>query len=268
MIRCAVLGSPIAHSLSPTLHQCAYRELGIDGEYSAIEVSAGQLKQFITSRDESWTGFSLTMPLKEEVIALASTVDTLAKRIHSANTLSKTAEGWHAISTDVPGFLDALSFNGYSHFDSIVVLGSGATARAAVAALDAPGKSITVIHRSSHREPEMRVAALHADMQFLPWGSQLPKSDLFINTTPAGVADEYASLVDQMTSGIFFEALYNPWPTYLLETWRKRGRESVDGLDLLVHQAMYQLETMTGSSVDHAALWPILRKAGLSTIKK
>ena len=87
MIKAAVLGSPISHSLSPLLHNTAYAQLGIQGSYEAIEVNAGGLAKFIDERDESWTGFSLTMPLKEEAVAYAKHVDDLAKRINSANTL-------------------------------------------------------------------------------------------------------------------------------------------------------------------------------------
>ena len=268
MIRCAVLGSPISHSLSPALHRCAYKELGINGEYSAIDVGAGKLHDFIDTCDESWTGFSLTMPLKEEAIALCTSSSDLAKRINSANTLIRAGQGWSATTTDVPGFVDALSSSGFSDVQSIAILGSGATARSAVAAFDRPDTSITVFHRSSSRELAIRASALHAHINFLRWGSPLPAVDLLINTTPSGVADEYAGQVDEQVATLFFEVLYNPWPTKLLQTWRMHGGESLDGLDLLVHQALHQLDLMTGSVVDHKTLWPILRKAGLEALKK
>jgi len=89
VIKAAVLGSPISHSLSPLLHNTAYSQLGIQGTYEAIEVNAGGLSKFMDGQDNSWTGFSLTMPLKEEAIAYADLVDDLAKRINSANTLYK-----------------------------------------------------------------------------------------------------------------------------------------------------------------------------------
>ena len=91
--------------------------------------------------------------------------------------------------------------------------------------------------------------------------------DILINTTPSGVADEYADQIDEQVATLFFEVLYSPWPTKLLQTWRMHGRESLDGLDLLVHQALHQLDLMTGSVVDHKTLWPILRKAGLDALK-
>lgn len=83
------MGSPISHSLSPLLHNTAYAQLGLSASYEAIEVKANSLAKFMDERDVTWTGFSLTMPLKEEVIEYAKHVDHLAQRIHSANTLYK-----------------------------------------------------------------------------------------------------------------------------------------------------------------------------------
>ena len=94
MIKAAVLGSPISHSLSPLLHNSAYEQLGFKGRYEAIEVNAGGLAKFMDGRDETWTGFSLTMPLKEEAVTYAQHVDELAKRINSANTLYRDGGAW------------------------------------------------------------------------------------------------------------------------------------------------------------------------------
>ena len=105
MIKAAVLGSPISHSLSPLLHSTAYAQLGLSAKYEAIEVKADNLARFMDERDETWTGFSLTMPLKEEAITYADNIDNLAKRINSANTLYRKAGEWHATSTDVIGLL-------------------------------------------------------------------------------------------------------------------------------------------------------------------
>ena len=90
MIKAAVLGSPIAHSLSPLLHTIAYAELGLDSEYTRIEIKSGELEKFLNQCDGSWTGFSLTMPLKEEVLQFSNNVSELSQRIRSANTLFKS----------------------------------------------------------------------------------------------------------------------------------------------------------------------------------
>lgn len=268
MIKAAVLGSPIAHSLSPMLHMTAYSTLGIEGEYTAIDVKSDQLRSFLLSLDSSWTGFSLTMPLKEEVLQLADEVDHLAKSIQSANTLIRSAQGWRAITTDVKGFQGALHAHGVDEFTKVLIIGSGATARAAASAVDQVNREIQVIHRNHEREGAMRKAAPHSSIEFFPWHSSLPVADLTINTTPAGVADHFASQITTSPSGLFFEALYNPWPTTMINHWRKNGGDVIDGLDLLIYQGIEQIELMTGISVNRSGLAPILRDAGLAAINR
>jgi shikimate dehydrogenase len=267
MIRAAVLGSPIFHSLSPVLHRAAYRALGVEGEYEGIEVVATELKQFIASRDRSWTGFSLTMPLKEEVLKIADSVDPLALRIQSANTLIRSDSGWHALTTDVGGFQNALAQHAVEDFKKVVIIGAGATARAAAASCDAAGREITVVNRSKARESSMRRAASKSAISFIDWNSQLPKADLIINTTPSQVADVFVSQFTSRPEGCFFEALYNPWPTKLLARWRSLGGKSIDGLDLLVHQAVDQVALMCYLTLNRSQIAPILRAAGLAVLE-
>ncbi len=266
MIRAAVLGSPISHSLSPALHNAAYKHLGIAGNYSAIEVTNEQLSQFVRDADSSWTGFSLTMPLKEEVLSIADEVEELAAQIDSANTLIRTPQGWRASTTDVNGFRQALKFHGVSDWKHSVIIGSGATARAAAAALDGPGRLISVIHRNPQRCESMLKAAPLSEVIFLEWESNLPMADITINTTPAFVADSFVGRLPKSVGGLFFEALYNPWPTSILAAWRDGGGAVIDGLDLLVHQAIDQIALMSGLPIDREEYVPILRKAGLAAL--
>jgi len=156
MIKAAVLGSPISHSLSPLLHSTAYAQMGLSASYEAIEVKADNLALFMSERDETWNGFSLTMPLKEEAISYADHVDDLAKRINSANTLYRKAGQWHATSTDVIGFTNALKMHNVDVKGHVVILGAGATARAAAAACDNSSTQITVINRQECRPCQMR----------------------------------------------------------------------------------------------------------------
>lgn len=267
MIRGAVLGFPISHSLSPVLHRTAYEKLGVSGQYRAIEVTAEQLAEFISNLDETWTGLSLTMPLKEEVLKIADEVDELALQINSANTLVRSPNGWKALTTDVNGFTQALVAHGVTEFERVIILGSGATARAAAAACDAPHRQISIIHRSPEREAAMGKSVLLAKLDFASWGSKLGVCDLLINATPAGVADSYSEKLGDQIQGVYFEALYNPWPTKMLTKWRALGGLGIDGLDLLVHQGIDQVELMTGKSVQRAVLAPVLRTACLAAMK-
>lgn len=267
MIRGAVLGSPISHSLSPVVHRTAYEKLGILGQYQGIEITADHLEEFVSGLDETWTGLSLTMPLKEEILKSADEVDELALRINSANTLVRSPKGWKALTTDVNGFTEALIAHGATEFIKVIIFGSGATARAAAAACDASHREIRIIHRSPEREVAMRNAVRLAKLDFTEWGSDLTEADLLINATPAGVADSYSEGLSAPVRGIYFESLYYPWPTKMLAKWRAANGFVIDGLDLLVHQGIDQVELMTGKKVQRAILAPILRMACLNAMK-
>ena len=260
--RAAVLGSPISHSLSPTLHNAAYLALGIEGKYDAVEVKSAELLGFmnhVKETDANWIGFSLTMPLKEEILTVADKIDPLAAQINSANTLLPTNEGWLATSTDVSGFIWALAAHGVSNFKSVQIIGAGGTARAAAAAVDAPGRTIEVISRNVARENDMKRAVSLASLSFTPWENISLNADLVINTTPMGAADLLPS-----GNGVLFESLYNPWPTQLAAKW---DGKVIDGLDLLIHQAIDQLHLMTGFVIDRNLMSQLLRAAGEAELK-
>ncbi len=270
MIRAAVLGSPISHSLSPILHKCAYELLGIAGSYEAIEIGPGGLAEFISSLDSTWNGLSLTMPLKEEALQVAGVIDPVATSISSANTLIQSGAGWQALSTDVNGFTFALEAHGITDYSQIGILGAGATARAAARAVARDGREIYVVRRASlksaRREEAMRRAGQGSTMYFLDWGSNMAALDLLINTTPREVADDRSAYFDLRLGGTFFEALYDPWPTLLLASWRNQGFSTIDGIDLLVHQGIEQVALMTGIQFDRAEFAPILRARSLTAL--
>lgn len=263
--RAAVLGSPISHSLSPAIHNAAYLALGIEGKYDAVEVKESELSEFISQVKQTpaeWIGFSLTMPLKEAVLKIADKVDPLAKQIQSGNTLLPTEDGWLATTTDVSGFIWALAFNEISNFNSVQIIGAGATARAAAAAIDAPGRNIQIINRSSARLAAMQNTVLQGNLDFLQV-DKLSKNidlnaDLVINTTPKGVADDL-----EPGGGVFFDVVYDPWPTKLAQKWRGKV---IGGLDLLIHQAIDQIHLMTGFVIDRKLMTPILRTAAEAEI--
>ena len=132
MIRAAVLGSPISHSLSPKIHRRAYEILGISANYEAIEVDENSFRDFFAKNsDETWSGYSLTMPLKEVVLSVAGVKDERCVRINSANTLFRSGEVWSALSTDLMAFENLINVGRNA---KVVLIGGGATARAAAAA--------------------------------------------------------------------------------------------------------------------------------------
>lgn len=261
MIRGAVLGSPIAHSLSPVLHKAAFDFLGLEGDYRAIEVGSGALKTFLATHFSEFDYLSLTMPLKEEVLTLEVDVDSLTRRIQSGNTLYKRDERWNLTSTDGSGLIAALAHGGIESVESVLILGAGGTARAAAGALDSISTHLHVLGRSSLREEALASAVTSAEFEYHRWGADIDftKYDLVVNTTPAGAADLLANSLHPGLTATLFDVIYKPWPTELAKRWADCGGQVINGLELLMYQGIDQLEIVLGSPVDRVALASHLR---------
>ncbi|MEU4498476.1 shikimate dehydrogenase [Streptomyces sp. NPDC023998] len=250
--RAAVLGSPIAHSLSPVLHRAAYAELGLaHWSYDRFEVDEASLPGFLDGLDGSWAGLSLTMPLKRAILPLLDGISDTAASVEAVNTVVFTDDGRRiGDNTDIPGMIAALRERGVDKVDSAAVLGAGATASSALAALSRICTGpVTAYVRSAARADEMRGwgKRLGVEVHIADWaeadlGLRAP---LVIATTPAGATDDLAAEVPERP-GTLFDVLYEPWPTALAAAWSARGAAVVGGLDLLVHQAVLQVEQMTG----------------------
>lgn len=246
-LKAAVLGYPIAHSLSPVLHGKAFELLGIAGSYEAIEVESGGLAQFLKSLGQSYNYLSLTMPLKEEVLDIAKDsgieVDELAQRIQSVNTLIRKGSGWSATSTDGSGFIKALANAGYDHFNSVLILGAGGTARAVAGALDDIADSVAVMGRSVRRNAGIAACFRKVVPEFIVWDDQidLRQFDLVVNTTPSGAADLVAEYIPSKVEGLLFDVLYKPWPTLIARRWSDGGGKVISGLELLLYQGIDQI---------------------------
>ncbi|MDA3021735.1 MAG: shikimate dehydrogenase [Actinomycetota bacterium] len=246
--RAAVLGSPIAHSLSPVIHRAAYRALGLDWTYEAIAVTPEQLPEFIAGMDDAWVGLSLTMPLKESVLGLLDVVDGVAARIRSVNTVLAGDGGLVGTNTDVIGMVHALQEVGLDSAASATILGAGATARSAVAAAAALG--ITEISICARRRDaaldvcavaaEFGIAASAHGLEPVP---SLLAVDLVISTLPGDIAAHWVPVVAAVT-GALQDVSYYPWPTPLAANWPTPVIAS--GRDLLLWQAAEQVQLMTG----------------------
>jgi shikimate dehydrogenase len=264
--RAAVLGSPIAHSLSPVLHRAAYDALGLTGwTYEAYDVTEDRLGEFLAGLDETWAGLSLTMPLKAAVIPYLDAAAPVVEAVGAANTVLLADGRRVGENTDVPGMVAALAEQGVDRVRHAAVLGGGATARSSLAALAAVTGSATAYVRTSTRADTLQAtaAAVGLDLEVRPWSAARAAfaAPLVVNTTPAGAADGWVAAVPREV-GTLFEVLYDPWPTPLAAAWTARHGQVVDGLALLVHQALRQVGLMTGAEVDVAGLAPLLRTAG------
>lgn len=257
-MRAAVLGSPIAHSLSPALHRAAYVALGLSWTYDAIEVRPGGLAPYL---DGAFAGLSLTMPLKQEVLPLLTSSDRLVTITGAANTVLVEDGARVGHNTDVHGIVAALREAGVDRIDRGAILGAGATAASALVALHELGAHhVRVLARSPERAAglrrvaeavgvELRVADLHP----LEVEDRWPQ--VIINTTPAGALTEFAELSDP--SGevpALLDVVYAPWPTALADVYTRAGGVVVGGLEMLLHQAAGQVELMTGQAAPLEAM--------------
>jgi shikimate dehydrogenase len=261
VIRGAVLGSPISHSLSPALHRAAFERVGVAGSYEAIDVPSGTLERFFLAHQSDFDYFSLTMPLKEEAHLLSVTCDELSLRIGSINTLYKKEGSWFGTSTDGSGFLAALDAQGYSRCAHALILGAGGTARAVAGALDGNVETLTVMGRTSTRRDALERCVKKSSFNYLPWinDPDINSYDLIINTTPAGAADLLAENLPPQVSGLLFDVIYKPWPTVLASAWEDRSGKVINGKELLLWQGLDQLALVLSQEIDRSSLSSHLR---------
>ncbi|MCP2340841.1 shikimate dehydrogenase [Actinomadura rupiterrae] len=251
MNRAAVLGSPVAHSLSPVLHRAAYAGMGLDDwSYEAFEVGEEGLAGFLGDLDGSWRGLSLTMPLKRVALSLADSVSDLAAKVGGANTLVLRDGRRSADNTDVHGIVTALREAGLDSAGSVLVLGGGATAASALAALSRLGASrVTVAVRSPERAAEAvevgeRFGVSARVVRLDDLDAALP-AELVISTLPGRTADAFAEPV-AASGAALFDVVYAPWPTALARAVGAAGGRVVSGFEMLLHQAVRQVALMTG----------------------
>lgn len=265
--RCAVLGHPIAHSLSPVLHRAAYAALGLDWTFNRVDVTEEQLAGWVQRTGREWRGLALTMPLKRAVMPLLDTADDRVQLLGAANTMLWNDDGTrHGANTDVPGLMAALTAAGplpAVEDAQVDVLGGGATASAAILALAELGhSSITLRVRDAGRAEQSRrlAAACGIALQVCALDASWTRpSDVLVSTVPSTVAtavvpDSAWPRPDQQPPAVVIDVTYDPWPSPLLLRAAANGACTVTGIDLLVHQAAGQLFAMTGCTVPIAVL--------------
>ena len=212
------------------------------------------------------------MPLKRAVLPLLDHIEPLAAEAGAANTVVFAAGRRHGHNTDVPGMLAALAERGVTGTSlppnpAVLILGAGATARSALAAVQELGiGAVSVAARTPARATDLLAAAnrLSIKITLIPFATPHDPPDLLISTVPAGAADPYAH---QIAAGTLrppavLDIVYHPWPTPLTTAARQAGAAVTDGFDLLLHQAAGQFQLMTG----HLAPLAPMRTAGLAAL--
>nr|MDT0656450.1 shikimate dehydrogenase [Micromonospora sp. DSM 115978] len=252
--RAAVLGKPIGHSLSPVIHNAGYGAAGLTGwSYTAVECAEAELPDLVAGLGPEWAGLSLTMPLKEAALGLATEVAPVAAAVGAANTLVRRPDGsWFADNTDVTGMVTVLAEAGVRPGARVALLGAGGTARAGLAAaarLRAELVTICVRRRPAGVELARVADGLGLRTEVRDWADAgtLGGHDVLISTVPRGVADPLAdAAVFPRAETVLFDVVYTPWPTPLAAAAAEAGCPVVSGLDLLLAQAVGQFEQFTG----------------------
>ncbi|MDY5584547.1 MAG: shikimate dehydrogenase [Arcanobacterium sp.] len=272
-----VVGAPIKHSMSPILHFAGWQPT----EFSKIELVPGELANYISTLDNNWVGLAITMPFKQEALLCADQVDGLAKAVGSVNTLvfqkTGTTRMTIGFNTDVAGIVNAFRECGYvpTVGAKAMILGSGATASSALAALvQLKADDVLVGSRSKHAPNSVFTVShrLHLPISHVPLNNSaeyLPKQDLVVSTLPSGVADNLAQDLPKvdLQGKYLLDVSYDPYPSKISAAWEERGGIVVPGWLMLLHQAVDQIRLFTGKNPDlelmRTALTEELLKRGL-----
>lgn len=301
-VRAAVLGSPINHSKSPQLHTAAYRFLGVDSEYTRIELTEAEAADFLRASAAQHTGFSVTMPLKSVMVDQMTTVSDRVRTLGVLNTIavehavehrSRLSDGeaglpgLHGENTDVDGITAALGEAGLTlqqpggphGADTFAVIGAGGTAAAAMAAAAELGfTAVRVYARAPERaasvDPLAHRLGLEAEVRRL---DQLApdlstgRIAAVVSTLPPRAADSVAADISAFHQAPpLLDVAYDPWPSALAKSWRAAGGTVVSGMQMLLHQAVKQVELFTASTSrpagelnprDRAAMFAQMRAA-------
>lgn len=265
----AVIGSPIAHSMSPVLHRAAWASLGIEGwDYRRLEVDEAALPGFIASLDGECRGLSVTMPDKQAVIPLLDAVDPLAQAVGAVNTVIPAAGVLTGFNTDVHGMATAISEARaaaalVNEPKSAVILGARASASSALPALRQLGVERFTMVARRFDGPGSALAvgmSLGLSVDQVPWRQRdravnsIDEGDIIVSTVPRGVADEFAGLVTPRAGQTLMDIVYTPDGTPLADAYERAGAVVAPALEMLLHQAVVQVKLMTGREPDVAAM--------------
>ncbi|MFT5142402.1 MAG: shikimate dehydrogenase [Rhodothermales bacterium] len=272
----ALLGHPVGHSLSPSIHDAGLVAIGCLPGYVAIDVSPGDLKDFVGSMvRKGFDGANVTIPHKEAVVPLMDSLSPAAERIGAVNTIVVKDGRLHGDNTDHIGFIRPLQqFGEGFRSDRALVLGAGGAARAVLYALgmSPQAKTIVLTARQSSRCQRLLEALAMKDVSIVDWDARFkaaPTADLIVNTTPVGLWPRHEASplagCSFSTSQTVYDLVYNPGETQLLHDARSAGARIQPGLPMLIEQAAESFFQWTGHELDRdavrVALGPVLRSS-------
>ncbi len=272
MKRYAVLGRKLGHSLSPLMHNMAFKERGIDAEYVGIEFEATAIEETIERlKDEKFSGFNITIPYKTDIIKYLTHLDDDAGRIGAVNTVKIENDNWTGYNTDVYGFLQPLLKLNKS-FQSMAILGNGGAARAVTYALQKQyhPEQIFICARNEQKSnqiikdyPKQNISHCNINMAI----EVISQSDLIVNTTPLGMSPDTGSTPLKLThklrnNAVVYDLIYNPLQTRFLTEIKENnpGATIIGGLEMFVGQAAAAFRIWTGEEFPVGKVMDILRK--------
>ncbi|MDF2047159.1 shikimate dehydrogenase [Microbacterium sp. Kw_RZR3] len=249
--RLAVWGDPIDHSRSPSLHAAAYRELGLSWTYGRQRVTEADFAVRLGELDGTWRGLSLTMPLKNVAFRAAVELDDAARRTGAVNTFLLTSDGPRGFNTDVGGLARALREAGVAEPGVARILGAGATATSAVMSLAELGtRRVEVVARRPEAVIPLRDLGESVGVEISRASFDDPRMPAPVDVTVAalpGKVDVGPGIRPfAENGGLLVDVVYGNWPTALAEQWRAAGNEAINGLPMLLHQALLQVRIFVG----------------------
>lgn len=249
--RLAVWGDPIDHSRSPALHAAAYRELGLPWEYGRQRVTEAGFPAALADLDATWRGLSLTMPLKNVAATSAASLDDAALRTGAVNTYLLTDDGPRGFNTDVGGLARALREAGVTRPRAARILGAGATATSAVLSLAELGAArVEVVARRPEAVEPLRALGVSVGVEVVPSAFDAPGTPdpvaVTIGALPGGVDAGAGIRPYAENGGLLVDVVYGNWPTSLAEQWLAAGNAAINGLPMLLHQALLQVRVFVG----------------------
>ena len=242
-----ILGRPVTHSLSPAMHNAAFRELGLNAVYVAFPVT--DLAQAVAGlRGLDLRGVSVTIPFKEEIIPLIDALDPQAARIGAVNTVVNRDGRLVGYNTDWLGALQALQAKTKLAGEHVLLLGAGGASRAIAFGILQEGGRVTPtdvdVPKAAALARDLRVEAIPLDAL-----DQCPAT-ILVNATPVGMEPKIDDIpIDPNRLGryrLVMDIVYQPLETRLLREAQARGAATIDGLQMLIHQATAQFELWTG----------------------
>jgi 3-dehydroquinate dehydratase/shikimate dehydrogenase len=241
-----VLGYPLGHSLSPRMHNAAYRRMGMNAVYLPLP-SKRAAEVLDTAEEIPLSGISVTIPHKSELLDRLERVDTLAAEVGAINTIVRSQGKFYGYNTDVAGIVEPLAQAMPLRGAKILVLGAGGAARAAVFGLRSRGAQVFICNRTRAKAQALAAQAKakvvgRADLKKLEFQA-------LIQATPVGQfpkVKESPLEANELHAGVVFDLVYNPMETALARMAREAGAKIIPGVEMFVHQGARQFELWTG----------------------